>query len=297
MKFIYFSLLTFLFYSCTMGIENRTLDWEEIAYMNGHHYFEDHSEHGVDVARHPSSSLGQDIEEDNCLDQTDDEIQNLDEMILKFDGKLNSPLDYEHTLAGLQRFIEDSGLTKYFSAKEMVTANNQSVAKGCGFDKLIPSRCRWKSAVAQGLLAVELRNEINKGTSGTNGIRIRNWWRPNCYNSKVGGAKSSDHIQARGFDLDFNTPKQRAVAQAYLCKMYREGKPLNLQVGIGCQTLHVGVGSPKRLSNYPADGSRFWKYGSLSRCSIKRIKGDDCWKQGRDGKLYIHTDKGGAGVL
>jgi len=141
------------------------------------------------------------------------------------------------------------------------------------------------------------KKEINKGKSTSSGIRVRNWWRPTCYNANVGGAKSSDHIQARGFDLDFKTPKERAVAQAYLCKMYREGKPLSLQVGIGCQTLHVGIGSPKRLSRYPSDGSRFWKYGSLNNCSIKRIKADDCWKQGHDGKLYIYTDSGGGGVL
>ncbi|WP_417334730.1 D-Ala-D-Ala carboxypeptidase family metallohydrolase [Halobacteriovorax marinus] len=295
MKYL-FSIFVLLLVSCSFSFKNRELDWEEIARMNGHHY-DDDTHHEIRTSSRWPSATKESKEIDKCLDQTDEELENLDEMILRFDGKINSPDDYEHSMAGLQRFIEDSGLTRYFSAKEMVSPNNSAVAKGCGYEKLLPSRCRWKSAVAQGLLAVELRSEINRGKKTSSGIKIRNWWRPSCYNSKVGGAKSSDHMQARGFDLDFNTPKQRAVAQAYLCKMYKEGKPLSLQVGIGCQTLHIGVGSPKRLSNYPKDGSRFWKYGSLSRCSIKRVSEDDCWKQGRDGKLYIHTEDGGSGVL
>ncbi len=278
-----------------MGLKDREIDWEEIAYMNGHNYYEDVTVEKM--TRNPSAIAKEKKELDQCSDQTQEELDNLDEMILKFDGKIHSPSDYDHTVAGLQRFIEDSGLTKYFSAREMISANNKSVARKCGYENLLPSRCRWKSAVAQGLLAVELRNEINKGSKSASGIRLRNWWRPTCYNSSVGGAKSSDHVQARGFDLDFNTPKERAIAQAYLCKMYKDGKPLSLQVGIGCQTLHVGIGSPKRLSNYPKDGSRFWKYGSLNNCSIKRIKEDDCWKFGEDGKLHIHTEDGGSGVL
>lgn len=278
-----------------MKIENKAIDWEELAHLNGHHYDEDTSRE--EFSRAPSAISKEAIEVDSCEDQTEEELSNLDSMILKFDGKIINAEDYEHSISGLQRFIEDSGLIKYFSAREMVRANSQSIAKSCHYISLLPSRCRWKSAVAQGLLAVELRKEINKNSDANSGISLRNWWRPACYNSKVGGAKSSDHIQARGFDLDFKTPRQRAIAQAYLCKMYKEGNPLSLQVGIGCQTLHVGVGSPKRLSRYPGDGSRFWKYGSLRNCSIKRISADDCWKQGRDGKLYIHTENGGAGVL
>ncbi|WP_372651763.1 D-Ala-D-Ala carboxypeptidase family metallohydrolase [Halobacteriovorax sp.] len=292
---LYLLVFALIFTSCSMRIENKVIDWEELAHLNGHHYDED--TRPETPLRGPSAISKELIEVDTCKDQTDEEIRNLDSMILKFDGKINEPQDYEHTLDGLQRFIEDSGLTKYFTAKEMVKANSQSIAKSCNYTNLLPSRCRWKSAVAQGLLAVELRKEINKDAKAKSGISLRNWWRPSCYNSKVGGAKSSDHIQARGFDLDFKTPKQRAIAQAYLCKMYKEGSPLSLQVGIGCQTLHIGVGSPKRLSRYPKDGSRFWKYGSLGRCSIKRISTDDCWKQGRDGKLYIHTENEGAGVL
>ena len=223
-------------------------------------------------------------------------MDNLDEFIIKFDGKVHNPKHYEHSLSGLQNFIEDSGLTKYFSAKEMVTPNSMSVAKSCGYKHLLPSRCRWKSALAQGLLAVELRKHINKDRKNEKGIKLRNWWRPSCYNQKVGGAKSSDHMQARGFDLDFNSANDRAVAQEYLSSMYKENSPLSLQVGIGCQTLHIGIGSPKRLSRYPKDGARFWKYGSLSNCSIKRIKSDDCWKASKDGKLHIYTEDG-SGIL
>jgi len=289
-------LLPLLLLSCTMALKPSALNWEEIAIENGHHYDEARIDRHAD--RTPSQVQKAKAEADKCIDQTDKELDQMDDIILKFDGKIVDPNHYQHSLHGFQNYLQDSGITRFFSAKEMIRANNAVAAKNCGYDKLLPSRCRWKSAIAQGLLAVQLRKVINEGrkASAFSGIKIRNWWRPSCYNSKVGGAKSSDHIQARGFDLDFKTPLERAKAQSYICSLYKEFSPLNIQVGIGCQTLHIGVGSPKRLGRYPKDGSRFWKYGSLKTCSIKRVSEDDCWKMGQDQKLHIYTESG-SGVL
>jgi hypothetical protein len=179
----------------------------------------------------------------------------------------------------------------------MITPHRPAVAIKCGYKKLLPARCRWSSAAVQGLIASKLREVVNDGDPyGKNSITLRNWWRPKCYNKSVGGANRSDHVQARGFDLDFKTPKQRAKAQKYLCKLYKE-KKFSLQVGIGCITLHVGVGSPKRFSNFPSDGARFWTYGSLQSCKVKRISGDDCWRIDSKGQKYIHTDKPTSGAL
>lgn len=292
---IYMCLVGISLIGCSVMVQKKEINWESLAMLNGHTYFEDeHLE--TSSNRYPSQVTKEMKESDKCSDQTNEEIDNLDAFIIKFDGKINNPKHYEHSLSGFQNFIEDSGLTKYFTAKEMVSPNSMATAKSCGYKLLLPSRCRWKSAVAQGLLAVELRKEINKNRKVEKGIKIRNWWRPTCYNQKVGGAKSSDHMQARGFDLDFKSANDRAVAQAYLCKMYKESSPLSLQVGIGCQTLHIGIGSPKRLSRYPDDGARFWKYGSLQRCSLKRIDTDDCWKLGSDSKLHIYAEEG-SGIL
>ena len=142
----------------------------------------------------------------------------------------------------------------------------------------------------QAIIAGKMRDIIDDS------IAIRNWWRPECYNKAVGGAKRSDHLKARGFDLDFRTAKQRARAQLFLCQLYKK-KPFNLQVGIGCKTLHIGVGSPKRFPQFPSDGSRYWTYGSLGRCSLKRLPEDKCWRIYQGKKSIFDPELKGLGAL
>lgn len=227
-------------------------------------------------------------QEDICEDLTAQELEDMVEIIYRLGGDVVDPYDYPATVSGLDQFLKDSGVISRFSAHEMVRPNNPPVAQRCGKNKLLPPQCRWTSGAVQGLVASRLRAVINDGDPhGPTPISLRNWWRPQCYNSGVGGARASDHIQARGFDLDFRTPQQRALAQNYLCHLYQKS-PFNLQVGIGCQTLHVGVGSPKRIPNYPDDGSRFWTYGSIGNCPIKRLSTDNCWKIDRSGMRFIH---------
>ena len=287
-------LFLILLISCSPALK-KELDWEKIALENGHIYDHEHTREKEFVFRGPTAKVAPAI--DTCVDQTQDERDRMDDFISEFKGSVVPADSYDNSTAGLQRYLNDSGVTRNFKAKEMVRANNASAAKACGYKELLPSQCRWKSAAAQGLMAIKLRDVINEGRSKKQGMNLRNWWRPACYNAQVGGAKRSDHIQARGFDLDFKTPKDRARAQKFICDMYKEHGEMNLQVGIGCVTLHVGIGSPKRSPRYPSDGSRFWTYGSLQRCSIKRLKGDDCWKQSSENnKLYIWT-KNGRGVL
>ena len=235
----------------------------------------------------------------SCPDLTNSELDDLDILTDRLDARdLYDPTGYENSPQGLQNYIDDVGVIDKFSAAEMISPNHPSHAKACGYDLLLPPQCRWPAGAAQGLVAGKLREVINDGNPyGEHKITLRNWYRPTCYNSKVGGASASDHIQARGFDLDFETPEARAKAQKYLCQMYKK-KNFNLQVGIGCQTLHVGIGSPKRISAYGSDGSRFWTYGSLQRCSLKRVSGDDCWLVGGNGHKRIHTsNKGFSGGL
>lgn len=229
----------------------------------------------------------------SCPDLTKGELDNLEEAAKRFDGDLIDPQGYAKSGADFQAYLDSSGVISKFSASEMISPHRPSQAKRCGYEVLLPAQCRWPSGAIQGLLAGKLREVINNGDPyGPNKITLRNWYRPKCYNSKVGGAKSSDHVQARGFDLDFSTPKERAKAQKYLCELYKE-KPFSLQVGIGCLTLHIGVGSPKRLKNHAKDGSRFWTYGSLQSCSIKRMKGDDCWLTSDGWNKRIHTNGSG----
>ncbi len=223
-----------------------------------------------------------------CKDITALEIKEVIETIDRLGGKAVDPMDYSDNVEGLRKFMDDVGVSSYFDANEMVTPNNASVAKRCGNEDLLPPRCRWLSGAVQGMIATKIHGFINKDSKG-NDIILRNWWRPACYNKGVEGAGTSDHIQARGFDLDFETSKQRATAQNFICQMYKE-KNFNLQVGIGCNTLHVGVGSPKRLGNFPKNGTRFWTYGSLNGCEVKRLSTDDCFVMDSNGKKHIHLE-------
>ncbi|MDD0851504.1 hypothetical protein HBN50_00285 [Halobacteriovorax sp. GB3] len=296
MKNLFFTLLLVFFSSCSTKREYN-FDWESLAWINGHHYFEGKEAQLKNVENKREVASSQDFP--NCEDQTEQEREELDRIISKTSGVVVDANDYKSSIEGFQDFLSDSGVSKKFSAREMVKPFSSSAAKSCGLETLLPNRCRWKSAAAQALVAMKLREVINDDRpNGKKGIFLRNWWRPNCYNKAVSGASTSDHRNARGFDLDFKSVEDRMKAQKYLCEMYKEMSPLSLQVGIGCQTIHLGIGSPKRLPNYPADGSRFWKYGSLNRCDQKRIEGDDCWRfSGEEKKLFIHTNKSSTGVL
>ena len=160
---------------------------------------------------------------------------------------------------GFQDLLDARGI-RYFQANEIATPNHPEVAIKCGLENLLPPKCIWNNGIA--LLSIfEKIRELIPGP-----ILFRNWWRPTCYNANVDGAKASDHLLAKSFDIDFQNPHDRAVAQKFLCEdLWKKGE--NIQVGIGCNSLHVGLQSPK--------GKRFWVYGSMKDCKVKSI--DNCW--------------------
>jgi hypothetical protein len=214
-----------------------------------------------------------------CNDMTRSEVDSAVSIIRRLNGTIVSPYDYDNNLRGLSDYLRDTGVRmNYFSAAEMVRPHRPAKAKACGNgSELMPSQCRWVSGAVQAMIASEMR--VLVGSS----ISIRNWWRPSCYNKAVSGARKSDHIQARGFDLDFKSDNARAKAQKWLCDFYKE-KPFNLQTGIGRITLHIGVGSPR--------GSRYWTYGSLKSGGVqKRASGDNCWVI-KNGTKSIYTNGG-----
>lgn len=194
-------------------------------------------------------------------------------IIDRLSGVDADPFNYPETRTGFQEYLDEVGVT-FFSATEFVAPNNPGVAAGCGFSELLPPRTEWRRAGALGLLADELR------TTAGSPITLRNWWRPTCYNSGVGGASSSDHIHADALDLDFQSSRARGDAQRYLCNNYWApdflsasdiapgsglSRKLNLSVGLGGATIHVGL-----LSN---NGRRSWKYPSYNNVS----NSGTCW--------------------
>lgn len=208
------------------------------------------------------------VEEPDYVDAIDHAF-----LIAHFGGTVVDAFEYSDDLAGFQLYLDDVGV-QYFSANEITSPNNPSAAHQCGYDILLPEQAGWERIGALALLSDQLRALVDEP------VFMRNWWRPPCYNNLVGGAAGGDHPDADAVDLDFSSATSRAAAQAFLCENYwsqdivapEEIAPgtdldprLNLSVGMGGATLHVGLLS--------ANGRRFWFYGSYT----EEPGSGDCW--------------------
>jgi hypothetical protein len=195
-----------------------------------------------------------------CQSIAPGELESYAFIIKRFNKNIIPSREKKRSEAGLQTYLDNSGI-KYFSAKELMTPHEESDALKCGLENLLPHQCIWPAGVAM----LSIFDKIRELIGGP--ILFRNWWRPTCYNELVAGAKSSDHLLAKSMDLDFKSPHDRAVAQKFVCEeLWKKG--VNVQVGIGCTSLHIGLGSPR--------GKRFWPYESVKSCPVKSL--DKCWE-------------------
>jgi hypothetical protein len=194
-------------------------------------------------------------------------------LIRHFGGDDVDPMTFPETTDGFQAYLDAVGV-RHFSALEYVTPHNLEVAHECGYTILLPERDRWRKGAALGLLADVLRDLVQEP------ITLRNWWRPDCYNTGVGGEPNGDHPDADALDLDFQSAPSRAAAQRYLCETYWDrdiltpdeiapgsnlDPRLNMSVGLGDITIHLGLLS--------TNGRRFWKYASYTA----QASSGDCW--------------------
>lgn len=187
------------------------------------------------------------------------ELESYAKIIKRFEKTVESARDLKRNEKGLETYLKTTGI-KYFSAREIMTPNNEADALKCGLDNMIPHQCIWPAGAAMLSIFDKIREKIGGP------VLFRNWWRPTCYNDLVAGAKASDHLLAKSMDIDFKSARDRAVAQKFVCEeLWKKGE--NIQVGIGCNTLHIGLGSPR--------GKRFWVYGSIHNCPVKTL--DNCW--------------------
>ncbi len=183
------------------------------------------------------------------------------------------PFDFGPDLDSFQLYLNAVGV-QHVSAEEIVKPHNAGAAAGCGLSILLPGRDHWKKIGALALFTDELRDLVGEP------VHLRNWWRPPCYNSAVGGAAGGDHPPGDAVDLDFLSPTSRAMAQKHLCETYWQQdilKPseiapgsnvdprLNMSVGLGGVSIHLGVLSEK--------GRRKWKYTSYS----SQPNSGTCW--------------------
>ena len=157
------------------------------------------------------------------------------------------PMDYEPTFDGFSAYIEAIGARRV-SAKELLTPHNRSVAEDLGYQWLLPERAMWANLVPLIDIFEIIRDAVDAP------IVVRNWWRPADYNARVGGAPASDHITANAFDCDFKTYDQRRVAERVVVGMQKRRDDLQISLGLGGYTIHLGAMSPK--------GRRTWKYDS-----------------------------------
>jgi hypothetical protein len=148
---------------------------------------------------------------------------------------------------GFQDYLAASGVHAV-SAAEMTRPNHPAIAERLGFHTFLPPQTWWRRGAALALLIQQLR-----AASGDT-LYVRNWWRPAAYNADpaVGGARNGDHPTANAVDLDYASRAGRIRAERWLRSLDRTARWMQLSLGLGDRTTHVGIGSPK--------GRREWHY-------------------------------------
>lgn len=179
-----------------------------------------------------------------------------------FGGRVVHPNGFAASVPGLQAYLRASGV-RHFSAEELVTPYHPEIAARFGIDLLLPPRRWWQRGAALALIGEDLRHVIDEP------IRVRNWWRPPGYNAAVGGDPRGDHPTAHGVDFDYNSPIYRYRAEQRLLQLYTGEPWLELSLGLGPMTAHVGLLSPRgcRLWLYPGHpdhGGRAWRLEETS---------------------------------
>ena len=172
--------------------------------------------------------------------------------IIELGGQLVKPHGFPETASGFQAFLSASGV-KSLTGRELIMPNHPDVAARFGFVHFLPPRSWWPRGASLALLV----QHISARTGGP--IHVRNWWRPPAYNSDpaVGGARNGDHPTANAFDVDYSSVGDRIHAEKTLRALGRRCPWMGLSLGLGAQTTHIGIGSPR--------GHREWHYAGWTR--------------------------------
>jgi hypothetical protein len=167
--------------------------------------------------------------------------------IQQLGGKLADLSAYPATVAGFAEYLMASGV-KAVSADELTRPNHADVAARLGFQAFLPPKAWWPRGAALALLTQSMETATHAAA------RVRNWWRPAAYNldPAVGGAKNGDHPTANAFDLDYASALDRMKAESFFRGVQKRFPWMQLSFGLGAQTTHIGLASPK--------GHREWHY-------------------------------------
>jgi hypothetical protein len=172
--------------------------------------------------------------------------------IQHFGGHIVDPAQFTNNLDGFERYLAASGV-RAFKAAELTRPNHPEVAAKFGFTSFLPPQSWWPRGVALALLAQDIEHQVGEPVS------IRNWWRPPAYNRdpRVGGAERGDHLGAFSVDLDYLSSGARRRAEQWLHGLARSQQWLQLSLGLGDRSTHIGILSPR--------GHREWHYASYVR--------------------------------
>lgn len=176
--------------------------------------------------------------------------------ITELGGRVVDSAGYPETVAGFQQYLTASGATSV-TAAEMTRPNHPGVAAHFGFNDFLPPRSWWPRGVALALLTQAIEQRVHSA------VHVRNWWRPAAYNADpaVGGAKAGDHPTANAVDLDYGSGSDRIIAEGFLRGLEARCPWMQLSLGLGAQTTHIGIGSPR--------GHREWHYAGWRPAPVR----------------------------
>ena len=167
---------------------------------------------------------------------------------------LPAPHFFPPTTSGLQHFLDACNI-EFFSAREVVRPNDPAKAQSVGYPELLPPNYLWPWAALLLKLADEMRRIVDQP------VTLRNLWRPLSYNRLVAESGiASDHPNACGCDLDFDSRASRIKAEGFCRGVHAAMPELEISLGLGYRTVHLGVLSPK--------GSRGWFYGNYGDARV-----------------------------
>lgn len=100
---------------------------------------------------------------------------------------------------------------------------------------LIPPRSTW----GLGIELIKIAQEVSI-TSNVEICQIRNWYRPEPYNSRVDGGSSSQHLVAQAIDIDFcSNPGRNKALQVMKRRRTDTGMPRGIGTYVGGHTIHI----------------------------------------------------------
>lgn len=171
-------------------------------------------------------------------------------------GNVVNPLLFPNTVTGFQDYLFKTGISA-LSAADLTRPNHPDVAARLGFREFLPPQNWWARGAALALLTQSINTHIGDV------VHVRNWWRPAAYNADpaVGGAKDGDHPTANAVDLDYRLASQRIRAEAFLRDLAKRCPWMQLSLGLGPQTTHIGIGSPR--------GHREWHYAGWRPATLQ----------------------------